>query len=98
MRVNVPIAGSLKVVDAGLGRKGFSIQNVSSVDVFYSDDQRLLDTVDGANLPTAGHILPTATPPHDPVVYPFFTGKIYVRCQNLGGQCEVLVYDCDKNC
>lgn len=94
-RVNVPIAGSIKVVDTGVGRKGFSIQNPSAVDVYYSDDQRLLDTVSLVNLPTVGHLLASAAPVPGPTVYPFFVGRIYVRAQTLGAQVEVVIYDVD---
>jgi hypothetical protein len=99
MRVNVPIAGSIKVVDASGGRKGFSIQNPSAVDVFYSDDQRLLDSVSAANLPTVGHLLAAAAPVPPPVVYPWFAnGRIYVRAQAAGAQVEIMVYDVDPPC
>lgn len=100
MRVNVPFNGpSIKLVDATGGRKGFSIQNVSSVDVYYSDDQRTLDSVPQNNLPPAGHLLASATPASLPVVYPFFTnGVIYARAQTTGAQVEVLIYDVDLPC
>ena len=99
MRINVPIAGSIKVVDTSLGRKGFSIQNVASVDIFYSDDQRLLDSVTAANLPTVGHLLPAvAVPAATPTIYPWFIGKIFVRAQSPGAQLEVMVYDVDLLC
>ena len=99
MRVRVPIAGSVKVVDATGGRKGFSLQNVSATDVYYSDDQRQLDSVDAANLPTVGHLLATAAPNPPPVVYPWFAnGKIICRAQNNGAQIEVMIYDVDVPC
>lgn len=96
MRVNVPFAGSIKLLDTGTKqRKGFSIQNVSAVDVYYSDDQRQLDSVDATNLPTVGHLLAAATPALSPTVYPFYSGLIFARAQGLGAQVEILVYDCD---
>jgi len=99
MRVNVPTQQSLKVIDATGGRKGFSIQNVGGVDIFYSDDQRLLDSVGPANLPSAGHLLSAATPVPPPVVYPFFTnGKIFVRAQSAGALLEIVIYDVDLPC
>ena len=98
MRIRVPTANSTKVVDSTGGRKGFSIQNPGPSDVYYSDDQRLLDSVDLANLPTVGHLLASATPPLAPVVYPFFIGKIFVRAQGAGAQLEVLIYDVDLPC
>jgi hypothetical protein len=99
MRVNIPFTGpSLKIVDATGGRKGFSIQNLSAVDVYYSDDQRTLDSLGpgAAPLPTAGHILPGGTT-NPPVVYPWFAnGRIFARAQNAGAQLEILIYDVDK--
>jgi|SRR5579859_1838884 len=95
-RVPVPIAGSVPLLRTGPNkRKGFSIQNVSAVDVYYSDDQRLLDSVTAANLPSVGHLLAAAAPAPNPVVYPFFSGNIFARAQNSGAQVEILVYDVD---
>lgn len=104
MRVQVPNIGpSLKIVDAlpsGTPKRiGFSIQNPSTVDVYYSDDQRTLDSVSPANLPLVGHLLAAATPPLAPLVYPWFVGKqIFVRAQNPGASLEVIIYDVDLPC
>jgi hypothetical protein len=98
MRVFVPIAGSVKLLDTGGQRKGFSIQNVSAGDLFYSDDQRQLDSVTSANLPTVGHLLAAAAPVPPPVVYPWFVGKIFIRAQAAGAQVEILVFDVDPPC
>lgn len=105
MRVNVPFGQqpSLKIVDAAPGghpvRIGFSIQNPSAVDAYYSDDQRTLDTVPASLLPNAGHILPASTPALPPTVYPWFVGKqIFVRAQSAGCQLEIIIYDVDKPC
>lgn len=101
MRVNVPFGGqpSLKVIDARGRRKGFSIQNVSAVDVYYSDDQRTMDTVPSNSLPQAGHLLAAATPALPPTVYPFFVNSsIFVRAQSAGAQLEVIIYDVDISC
>lgn len=98
MRITVPIDGSIKIVDSAGGRKGFSIQNVGAVDIFFSDDQRLLDSVDTANLPTAGHLLAASAPVPPPVVYPWFIGKIFVRAQAAGALLEVVIYDVDLPC
>ena len=98
MRITVPIAGSVKVVDTAGGRKGVSLQNVSNVDVYYSDDQRLLDSVNNVNLPTVGHLLPASTPAGLPTVYPWFIGRLFVRCQSSGGQLEIIIYDVDLPC
>jgi hypothetical protein len=100
MRVQVPFGTqSLKVVDSTGGRKGFSIQNVGAVDIYYSDDQRTLDSVGPANLPSAGHLLAAATPVLPPVVYPWFYGaKIFVRAQAAGALLEIIIYDVDLPC
>lgn len=98
MRITVPIAGSIKVVDTAGKRKGLSLQNTSAVDVYYSDDQRLLDSVSPANLPSVGHILPSSTPVLPPTIYPWFVGTFYVRAQSAGAQLEVIVYEVDNPC
>jgi len=103
MRVQVPIAGSIRVVNTIQSgqtptRKGFSIQNVSSVDVYFSDDQRLLDSVSSTNLPTVGHLLPSVSPALPPLVYNFFVGQIFVRAGTTGAAVEVMLFDCDVPC
>jgi hypothetical protein len=96
VRNPVPILGSVKLLDTGaMERKGFSIQNVGPVDVYYSDNQRELDSVTPANLPSVGHLLASAAPALLPVIYPFFSGKIFARAQANGAQVEIMVYDCD---
>lgn len=95
MRISVPIASSIKIVDTQGKRKGVSLQNTSSVDVYYSDDQRLLDSVSTVNLPTVGHLLPTATPVLPPTIYPWFIGALYMRAQNTGAQAEILIFEVD---
>lgn len=99
MRITVPVGGSIRIVDARGKRIGFSIQNPGAVDVYYSDDQRQLDTVNAANLPTVGHLLAAATPAFPPVVYPIASGiEIFARAQGVGAQLEVLIYDVDGPC
>jgi hypothetical protein len=95
MRIPVPIQGSIKVVDTQGRRKGFSIQNTSAVDIYYSDDQRLLDSVGAANLPSVGHLLAASAPVPAPVVYPWFIGQIFLRAQANGAQAEIIVYEVD---
>jgi len=95
LRINVNIGQSIKILDTQGRRKGFSIQNVSAVDIYFSDDQRLLDSVSAANLPTVGHLLAASAPTPPPVIYPWFIGQIFVRAQNTGAQLEILVYDVD---
>jgi hypothetical protein len=98
MRVPIPTGGSIRVVSALASRKGFSIQNVGAVDLYYSNDQRQLDSVDGTNLPTVGHILAASAPIPPPVVYPFYVGEIFIRAQAVGGLAEITVYDVDVPC
>jgi hypothetical protein len=98
MRINVPIGQSLKIVDSKNPKRrvGFSIQNVGASDVFYSDDQRLLDSVGAANLPVAGHLLAAAAPVPPPVVYPWFAnGQIFVRAQAAGALLEIVIFEVD---
>jgi hypothetical protein len=100
MRVNVPIGQqSLKIIDTGKNhRQGFSIQNVSAVDIYYSDDQRTLDSVPATNLPQVGHLLAASAPAPPPTVYPWFIGQLFVRAQNSGAQLEIIVYEVDLPC
>lgn len=98
MRINVPSGSSISVVNTNGQRKGFSIQNVGAADIFFSDDQRLLDTVGTGNLPTAGHLLAAANPVLPPTVYPFFIGKLFCRAAAAGALLEVITYDVDVPC
>jgi hypothetical protein len=99
LRVNVPIGQqSLKVIDTAGRRQGFSIQNVSAVDIYYSDDQRTLDSVPASNLPQVGHLLAASSPNPPPTVYPWFIGRLYVRAQTAGAQLEIIVYEVDPPC
>jgi hypothetical protein len=102
MRIQVPTAQAIKIIDTTSGgklsRKGFSIQNVSTQDVYYSDDQRTLDSVSLVNLPLVGHILPGTTPNAPPIVYPEFIGRLFCRSQNAGASLEILIYEIDLPC
>jgi hypothetical protein len=98
MRIPVPTLASIPLINTAGIRKGFSIQNVSAVDVYYSDDQRQLDSVSAANLPSVGHLLAAAAPVPPPTVYPFFIGKLYCRAAAAGAQLEAIVYDVDLPC
>jgi len=98
MRINIPTGSSINIINATGKRKGFSIQNVGAVDVYYSDDQRSLDSATTANLPTVGHLLAAASPAPLPVVYPFYIGKLYARAQGNGALLELIVYDVDNPC
>jgi hypothetical protein len=94
-RVSIPVGQSIKLFDTGGRRQGVSVQNVSSVDIYYTADQRLLDSVSAANLPTAGNLLPATSPVSPPVIYPWIIGARYARAQNTGAQIEVDVWDVD---
>lgn len=98
MRIPVSQSQSITIINTNGQRKGFSIQNVGAVDLYYSDDQRLLDTVNAADLPTAGHLLAAASPVNPPTVYPWFIGKLYVRAPAAGGLLEIIIYDVDLPC
>jgi len=98
VRIDVPIAGSITIVNTVGARKGFSIQNVGAVDIFFSDDQRLLDSVSPANLPLAGHLLAAAATVPPPTVYPWFIGKLFARAGAPGALLEVIIYDVDLPC
>jgi len=94
MRQAIPQgAAAIPIVDTKGERKGFSIQNVSAADIYYSDDQRQLDSVDRTNLPTAGHLLPGGNT--QVVVYPVFVGKLFARTQGVGAALEVIPYEID---
>ena len=94
MRSPVPFTGpSVCLVDSGGQPKGVRLQNPSGVDVYYSDDQRLLDSLNSAGTPTEGLILSTATPPLPPVNLLWFTGKLYFRGLSAGAQVQVLIWD-----
>lgn len=98
MRITVPTGGSIKLFATNGRRIGFSIQNVSAVDIYYSDDQRQLDNATAANLPTVGHLLAASTPASPPTVYPAFVGALYARAQSPAAQLEVLPFEIDPPC
>lgn len=89
-------SSSIVLVDTGGKRKGFSVQNVGGVDVFYSDDQRTLDGVDQANNTNNGHILPANQ--SIPLVYPIFIGKLFIRTSGPQGVVDVIIYEVDPPC
>lgn len=94
MRQPIPQGqASIPIIDTKGRRKGFSLQNLSAADVYYSDDQRSLDSVDATNLPTVGHLLPGGNPTI--TVYPVFVGKLFARTQGVGAAIEVTPYEID---
>jgi len=97
MRQPVPQgAAAIPIIDTKGRRIGLSMQNVSAADIYYSDDQRLLDSVDRTNLPTAGHLLPGGNT--QVVVYPVFIGKLFARTQGVGAAMEIMPYEIDVPC
>jgi len=97
MRQPVPQgAAAIPIIDTKGRRIGLSMQNVSAADIYYSDDQRLLDSVDRTNLPTAGHLLPGGNT--QVVVYPVFIGKLFARTQGVGAAMEIMPYEIDMPC
>lgn len=70
---------------------GVSIQNVSAVDVYVSEDRTRLDATDKNNLPQAGMLLTAAAQ----VIWiiPRFIGKLYARSQGPGAALEVIQND-----
>lgn len=87
------VGPSICLVDAKGALKGVELQNPSGVDVYYSDDQRTLDSVAASGIPTEGFLLSTATPPLAPVILLWFTGKLYFRAPTAGAQVQVLIWD-----
>lgn len=68
---------------------GFSIQNLSTVtDIYFSDDQRQLDTVDAATgIPKAGHKLIGGAGNQGVIVFPWpFQGVLFARAAGIGAQ------------
>ena len=106
MRKPLPFVGeSQKVVDASNRRVGFSLQNPSSVDVWYlidtagGSEQRTLDTLGGGSVPIAGGLLPGGAVPPPIVIVPWFAnGKVFARGVAAGAQIEVQIWDVDLPC
>jgi hypothetical protein len=72
---------------------GASLQNVSAVDIYVSEDRTRLDaTAPGTNLPQAGILLSAVA--QAIWVIPRIKGpyKLYIRAQNVGAQAEVIIY------
>jgi hypothetical protein len=94
MRQAIPQGvAAIPIVDTKGRRMAFSLQNVSAADVYYSDDQRSLDSVDRTNLPTVGHLLPGSSTII--TVYPVFIGKLWARTQGVGAALEIMPYEID---
>jgi hypothetical protein len=94
MRIDIGAQQSIKIVDAPK-RIGLIIMNPFAIDVYVSDDQRSLDTVGAADLPSVGIKFPANQT--IPVVVPFFRGKWFARAQNPT-QLEVIPFEVDNLC
>lgn len=91
MRVACSNQQSTIVIRAAKHLVGFAIQNMSlTVDVYFSDDQRQLDTVDATTgIPKTGHrLLSQASAVYQGVViFPWpFQGSVYARASGVGLQ------------
>lgn len=88
-----PLQQLVPVVDTQGKIKGVVLQNVSTVDVYVSEDANRLQNVSPAGLPTVGlHFPPDSSPPWQ-LVLPMFCGKLYARAQGAGAAMEVILYD-----
>lgn len=75
--------------------KCVSIQNVSSVDIYVSENPNTLQNTSPANLPQVGHHFPPDSVGITPfiLVLPQINAKLYARSAASGGQLEVIQYD-----
>lgn len=96
---NIPSGDGIRfpsqmVVDTGDQVKAIYIQNPTAVDIFVSDNQKLLNKTDAAGNPTVGMLAPAAVPPNVPVV-PFrtFKGRLFARAVGPGAELEVIESD-----
>lgn len=93
MRINVPNVSGTASVEIIKADKvyGLTIQNVSAVQIWISDDQNTLDgSVDSTGTPQQGLIL---TANSLPLVIPAFKGVLYTRSNAAGGVLEVQRYE-----
>jgi hypothetical protein len=75
--------------------KTIFLQNVSSVDIFVSDDANLLQQTSPANLPQVGLHFPPDTAGITPFIMVInkANGKLYARAQGSNAQMEVISMD-----
>lgn len=94
MRVSLSSVGSIRIVDATALRKGVLIQNVDPTNVLsFSEDQRLLDSLDANGNVTAGFTLPAAMT--QPLTITEFRGALYARAKTAGTVVQLEVYEFD---
>lgn len=94
MRLTISATQSLTILNATRRLIGFSIQNLSSsVDIYFSDDQRALDTVDSTNTPTSGHKLIGGAGNQGIIFVPWpFSGTLYARAVSGAPPLEIQPY------
>lgn len=81
------------VVDTQGKVQGITLQNVSAVDGYISEDPNRLQNVDAGNIPQDGmHLPPDANPPTI-IVLPRFKGKLYGRAAVEGCKINAIQYD-----
>lgn len=75
--------------------KCVTIQNVSSVDIYLSENPNLLQQTSATNLPQVGHHLSPDSVGITPfiLILPRVNGKLYARSQGSGAQLEVIQFD-----
>jgi hypothetical protein len=62
----------------------------TTIDVYFSDDQRALDTVDSGNVPTSGHKLVGGAGNQGIIFVPWpFSGTLYIRAVSGAPQVEI---------
>jgi hypothetical protein len=89
LRIPISNQQSVNIINAEGGLVGVIIMNPTGVDVYVSDDQRQLDTVDASDLPTVGILFPANQVL--PVVMTPFSGRWYARAINQAAL-EVVVW------
>ena len=94
MRITASSVQSLTMINASKNLVGFSVQNLSAtIDIYFSDDQRALDTVDSTNTPTSGHKLTGGAGNQGILIFQWpFYGTLYCRAVSGTPQLEVQPY------
>lgn len=92
---SIPNFPMTPIVDTQGRAQGVIIQNVSPVDIFVSDDPKTLQQVLSTGVPIVGLHFPPDTAGITPFMLNMlsFNGKLYARCQGVGGQLEVILYN-----
>lgn len=72
---------------------GLILQNVSTVDIYVSEDANRLQQVSPSGVPTVGLHFPADSTPPWQLVIPEYNGKLYGRAQGAGGAMEAILYE-----